>query len=212
MKHLKITIVALIAIIFAMAAINNIVSINNGLTVKDLNLETDQSKLKSIQLQQKNLNNNFDKAILDKDINEAKVKDLEKQRLELEKKQKQLESQLQARLEEKAKAAQAIPVTAVAYAATAPSGSKEQWMAAAGIPQDDWWAVDYIVTRESGWNPNSMNSSSGACSLVQALPCSKIGPNWRDPVTALKWQFGYVNARFGGYAGAVSYWKVNGNY
>jgi hypothetical protein len=41
------------------------------------------------------------------------------------------------------------------------------------------------------------------------LPCSKIPGDWRDPVTSLKWQYGYVTARYGGYAGAYSFWRAN---
>jgi resuscitation-promoting factor RpfB len=104
------------------------------------------------------------------------------------------------------------PIAAPAKSPSAPkavTGSKEDWMRAAGIPQSQWASVDYIVSRESGWNPRAVNKSSGACGLVQALPCSKLGANWSDPVTALRWQFSYVTARYGGYGGAVSFWKAN---
>lgn len=90
------------------------------------------------------------------------------------------------------------------------SGTKQEWMAAAGIPQSDWQYADYIVTRESTWNPNAVNQSSGACGLAQALPCAKTGcAQYNDPVCALRWQLGYVNARYGGYAGAYSFWTKN---
>lgn len=92
------------------------------------------------------------------------------------------------------------------------SGTKYDWMRAAGIPESDWGYVDWIVQRESEWNPKAVNPSSGACGLVQALPCSKLGPNWSDPVTALKWQKNYVTERFGGYAGAKSWWESHGWY
>ena len=136
-------------------------------------------------------------------------------------KQKQLE-EVQKKLEETEKQLQAkrsTPQSSVAYAAEAPAstpqrtytggGNKEAWMAAAGIPQSDWWAVDSIVSRESSWNPNAVNASSGACGLAQALPCSKMGPNWSDPVVALAWQYNYVKARYGGYAQAVAFWNRN---
>ena len=139
-------------------------------------------------------------------------------------KQKQLE-ETQKKLEETEKALQAkrsTPQSTVAYAAEAPAtpapqkytggGNKEAWMAAAGIPQSEWWAVDWLVTRESSWNPNAVNPNGGACGLIQALPCSKLGPNWSDPVVALKWQYNYVNQRYGGYAQAVSFWKANNWY
>lgn len=136
-------------------------------------------------------------------------------------KQKQLE-EVQKKLEETEKALQAkrsTPTSTVAYAAEAPAstpqrtytggGNKEAWMAAAGIPQSEWWAVDSIVSRESSWNPNAVNPNGGACGLAQALPCSKMGPNWSDPVVALKWQYNYVTQRYGGYPQAVAFWNAN---
>lgn len=86
-------------------------------------------------------------------------------------------------------------------------GSKEQWMAAAGIASSDWAYVDYIVSRESGWNPNATNKSSGACGLVQALPCSKVPGNGYNPVDNLRWGTGYASGRYGGWAGAYRFWS-----
>ncbi len=88
-------------------------------------------------------------------------------------------------------------------------GSKTDWLAASAIPQDQWGYADFMVQKESGWNPNAMNTSSGACGLAQALPCSKLGPNWNNPVVALNWMNGYVNGRYGGWQGAYSFWVKN---
>ncbi len=115
-----------------------------------------------------------------------------------------------------------------------PTGTKEEWMRAAGIPESVWWAVDYIVSRESGWRPcsyypskNNCNMSAQevnntcashyngdcavACGLGMSLPCGKWGSNWTDPVNQLKNMSTYVN-RYGGWAGAVSFWKANSHY
>ena len=99
------------------------------------------------------------------------------------------------------------------------SGTKEQWLAASGIPQDQWHYVDMIVSRESGWDPCAYNpgrsdcnaSPTSACGLAQSLPCgkqSKYG-HWTDPVANLKWQYEYVKGRYGGYAQAVAFWNAN---
>ncbi len=89
-------------------------------------------------------------------------------------------------------------------------GSPAEWMAAAGIPESDWGYVDAIVSRESGWNPNATNSSSGACGLVQALPCSKVpGGNGYDPVANLTWAIGYAHGRYGGWPQAYAFWQDN---
>lgn len=87
-------------------------------------------------------------------------------------------------------------------------GSPAEWMAAAGIPESDWGYVDYIVNRESRWNPNATNASSGACGLVQVYPCSKL-PNAYDPVANLSWANGYANGRYGSWANAYNFWITN---
>ncbi len=90
-----------------------------------------------------------------------------------------------------------------------PAGSHTDWMAAAGIAESDYGYAEWLIQKESGWNPSAMNRSSGACGLVQALPCSKLGPNWDDPVVALRWGDAYVKGRYGGWAGAYAFWTAN---
>ena len=89
-----------------------------------------------------------------------------------------------------------------------PNGSHEEWMRAAGIAEENFPYVEFLVQKESGWNPNARNKSSGACGLPQALPCSKLGPNWNNPVVALSWMNGYVG-RYGGWAGAYAFWQAH---
>lgn len=101
-----------------------------------------------------------------------------------------------------------------AAAAAAPlfytgGGSPADWMTAAGIPESEWGYVDYIVKRESGWNPNATNRSSGACGLVQALPCSKVPGSGYDPVDNLRWANGYAVGRYGSWGGAYAFWVNN---
>lgn len=85
-------------------------------------------------------------------------------------------------------------------------GQREQWLYAAGVPINEWPAAMELVQRESSWNPSAVNPSSGACSLVQSLPCSKIEGDWQDPVTALRWGNEYVNQRYGGWSNALAFW------
>lgn len=88
-------------------------------------------------------------------------------------------------------------------------GSPAEWMAAAGIAESDWGYVDYVVKKESGWNPNATNRSSGACGLVQAYPCSKVPGNGYDPVDNLRWGNGYATGRYGSWAAAYDFWIRN---
>jgi len=82
-------------------------------------------------------------------------------------------------------------------------------MALAGISPDDYNYVDYIVSHESGWNPQAQNAS-GAYGLCQALPGSKMasaGSDWQtNPVTQLRWCNSYAVSKYGSWANAYYYW------
>lgn len=71
-------------------------------------------------------------------------------------------------------------------------------------------AFDQIVSHESGWNPNAVNASSGACGLGQALPCSKITDH--SPIGQLKWTIAYIADRYGTPANAWSIWQKQNWY
>jgi len=138
---------------------------------------------------------------------------LKKQNEESQNQQQKLQQQIeelkkQVEAKKQSKIAQAVKPVQTAQAASV-SGTKADWMRAAGIPEAEWGYVDSIVTRESGWNPNAVNKSSGACGLGQQLPCGKWAGAWNDPVAALKAMSGYVKARYGGWAGAVAFWNAN---
>lgn len=188
------------------------------LQLNEIKLQDNNLQLNSLKLEKQKLNEDFEKAVKDSNTTDQQKQDLEKRNLELEQKTKDLEAQLQAKLDAK-KANNALSTGATAYAASLPTGSKAEWLAASGIPEDQWWAVDFIVSHESGWKPcayyPSRNDCSAspdtACGLVQQLPCGKIPGSWTDPVAALKWQYQYVQ-KYGGYAGAVAYWQIHGNY
>jgi len=94
-----------------------------------------------------------------------------------------------------------------------PSGSKADWMRAAGISDSDFGYVDYIISHESGWNYHAVNRSSGAYGLPQSLPAGKLasaGADWRDnPVTQLRWAHNYAVGRYGSWGGAYSFWVTN---
>ena len=88
-------------------------------------------------------------------------------------------------------------------------GSKDDWLRASGIAESEWGYVDYIVQKESSWNPNAVNKSSGASGLVQALPCGKVPGNCFNPVDNLRWANGYAKGRYGSWEQAYSFWTKN---
>ncbi len=70
--------------------------------------------------------------------------------------------------------------------------------------------ANYIINRESGWNPTAVNPSSGAYGLCQSLPGTKMasaGSDWRTNIeTQAKWCDSYVKGRYGTWAGARAFW------
>lgn len=56
----------------------------------------------------------------------------------------------------------------------------------------------WLWDRESGWNPNSVNKSSGACGIPQALPCNKIAKQQgsNDWKAQIRWGINYINYRY----------------
>lgn len=91
------------------------------------------------------------------------------------------------------------------------TGDKTGVMASAGISSGDYAYVNYIVSHESNWNPNSRNAG-GCLGLGQACPGNKLTavcPNL-DAACQLKFFSGYANGRYGGWGGAYNFWLGHG--
>jgi hypothetical protein len=83
---------------------------------------------------------------------------------------------------------------------------KEKW----GI--QEWGNFEELVMRESGWNPYSVNASSGACGIPQALPCSKMDAERWDYEGQLKWMVNYIQNRYKTPTKALEFHDINGWY
>ena len=61
--------------------------------------------------------------------------------------------------------------------------------------------LNWLWSRESGWNPRAANPYSGAYGIPQADPGSKMasaGPNWRTNArTQIRWGMRYIKGRYG---------------
>ncbi|TFC38792.1 lytic transglycosylase domain-containing protein [Cryobacterium sp. TMT2-14] len=74
------------------------------------------------------------------------------------------------------------------------------------------WGADQLGclvslwNKESGWNVNAYNASSGATGIPQALPGSKMasaGADWAtNPATQISWGLNYIAERYGDPCGA----------
>lgn len=93
------------------------------------------------------------------------------------------------------------------------SGSKADWMRSAGIDPSQYQYVDYIIGRESGWNPGAI-SPNRCIGLGQRCNPSLLTnecPNWQtDPVCQLGHFSAYAEGRYGSWQGAYSAWQVQG--
>lgn len=122
-------------------------------------------------------------------------------------KQKELETSLKEQL---ADVETEIGKVALTTSGGASSGNKQAIMTAAGISASDYTYVDYIVSKESGWNATADNPMSSAYGICQALPGEKMasaGSDWAtNPVTQLKWCNTYATSRYGSWSGAYSFW------
>lgn len=91
------------------------------------------------------------------------------------------------------------------------SKSEMQEYARSYIGNDkEYEAFDFIITHESGWNPNSINKKSNATGLCQALPGSKMkseGADWKTNYkTQVKWCVKYCQVRYGSIQKAKQFW------
>jgi len=69
-----------------------------------------------------------------------------------------------------------------------------------------------LIYRESGFHPESVNSSSGACGLAQALPCEKMACDLTDVDCQLDWIASYVERRYGTIEKTLQFHQAKGWY
>ncbi|WP_062379720.1 G5 domain-containing protein [Demequina pelophila] len=98
-------------------------------------------------------------------------------------------------------------------AASNPTGNRAlgQQMAASmyGWSGEQWYCLEKLWTKESGWNHRAANPTSSAYGIPQSLPGSKMasaGADWAtNPATQIRWGLGYIKGRYGTPCGAWSH-------
>ncbi|WP_205683934.1 hypothetical protein [Cryobacterium aureum] len=110
-----------------------------------------------------------------------------------------------AAAEAEAAADAAVPATPARPSAPAdPSAAQQiarQLMASQyGWGDDQFGCLVSLWDKESGWNVNAYNASSGATGIPQALPGNKMataGADWQtNPATQITWGLGYIASRY----------------
>jgi membrane-bound lytic murein transglycosylase MltF len=81
--------------------------------------------------------------------------------------------------------------------------------------ESEWGAADFIIQKESRWNPYAINSTSGACGFAQSLPCSKLlnrCKSLENIKCQAEWMRDYIKNRFLTPSRAQDFWNWNGWY
>jgi len=85
-----------------------------------------------------------------------------------------------------------------------------------GYGEEQYSCFNNIIMRESMWDIDATNPSSGAYGIPQALPGSKmasVGSDWRtNPATQIIWGIGYMRDRYGSPCQAWSFKSAHGWY
>jgi hypothetical protein len=118
-----------------------------------------------------------------------------------------------ARQEEAARAARSRSEATEGASVDVEPGSAQaiaaEMVAARGWGSDQFDCLVNLWERESGWQVDAQNPSSGAYGIPQALPGSKMasaGADWRtNPATQIEWGLGYIEDRYGDPCGAWSH-------
>jgi hypothetical protein len=100
-----------------------------------------------------------------------------------------------------------------------PAGAKATAYAmlqARGMGDDQYSCLVSLWQKESGWNYQASNRSSGAYGIPQALPGSKMasaGADWQTNAgTQISWGLGYISSRYGNPCGAWAKSQSSGWY
>ena len=175
------------------------------------------------------------KEIQEKMAEEQRLKEEEEKRIAEE--QARIEAEKKAQEEAEEKARQEEQQRKLAQAKTqqkvtsrggdysrATSGTKAEYQEYAhdlcintyGWTENDFDCLVKLWTKESNWNANAHNSSSGAHGICQALPASKMASEGSDYMTNYKtqihWGLKYIKNRYGTPANAWAHSQQKGWY
>ena len=85
-----------------------------------------------------------------------------------------------------------------------------------GWSEYDFECLVKLWNRESGWNPNAHNKSSGAHGIPQSLPASKMASEGADyytnGYTQIRWGLKYISGRYGSPSAAWAHSQSTGWY
>lgn len=187
---------------------NYTIEVNNELNSKNEENEKLQEEVNSTKEELESTKNELE------ELKTSKAEQEKKEKEEAERKAKELEEQ-QKRL---------AKVTSRGSSTVRTSGSKSEHQSYAydlcintyGWTENDYNCLVKLWNKESGWNPNAHNSSSGAHGIPQALPASKMSSEGSDYYTngktQIRWGLKYIKNRYGSPSKAWSHSQSKGWY
>lgn len=159
---------------------------------------------------------------------EIQEKMAEEQRLKEEEEKRIAEEKAEAEAKKKAeelRIAQSKQVTSRGGTSVrTATGTKAEYQAYAknlcintyGWTENDFDCLVKLWTKESNWNANAHNKSSGAHGICQALPASKMASEGSDYMTnyktQIRWGLKYIKNRYGTPANAWAHSQQKGWY
>ena len=211
-KKILIVLILLVAIKFAYTYLENI---NNK--IDDINSTITIMVDKDVKMQE-NIN------ILSEQLN-TNTQELESKNKEIEEKQKQINN-LQSEVNKlKTTTTSRGGITSRSSSSVSvATGSKAEYQSYAkdlcintyGWIENDFNCLVKLWERESNWNPNAVNKSSGATGIPQALPGSKMaseGSDWAtNAKTQIRWGLKYIKNRYGTPSAAWAHSQQKGWY
>lgn len=97
-----------------------------------------------------------------------------------------------------------------------PQGYAQLLVAERGWSGEQYKCLNTLWTRESSWNYQATNASSGAYGIPQALPGTRmasIAADWRtNPITQMKWGLNYIGERYTTPCNALDHSNKSGWY
>lgn len=178
----------------AMVGLHHIDRLNDGIKLKEIELQDNSLRLKLLDKKYEELNKNLEKTGADKAKVEEQLKQLQIERDKLE---KDLQAKAEAKKRDIAAQAQKAVVAAVETPKAYASNCGD--------------AKSCIYAKESGNNPSAINRSSGACGLGQAWPCSKLrlSCSLTDYECQDAFFTKYAVDRYGSWDNAWSFWQLH---
>lgn len=203
---------------FGYVATGDLVKRKDAIKFQQIQLKSESTKLKELDVKYDNLNKDLEKASTEKQQDAEELKKLEQQKQQLELEKQKLEAELQARAEQKSKLAQAsnnlVNTVTMTGTASAQSGSIQDIIVAAANKHG--LSASYmlqVAKCESTFNPNAVNTGYYAggghpTGLYQFLPETWNRISSRSPYGTQPWSQvtnGYINAHVTAWAFANGY-------